>query len=100
MRTLVMILALALFTGPAHAAAPVELEAGQPAPFKGSLCDLECASRIAARVMAAQDSRDKCLAELQAKPSGAPSILLPAGIGAVVGILVGVAVAAIVIKKT
>jgi hypothetical protein len=67
-----MAMALALVLAvPAHAAEPIELEAGQPAPFKGSLCDKECAAQIVAKIEAANAMRDRCYEELKAKPSEA-----------------------------
>jgi hypothetical protein len=89
-------LALALATPgipavPAQAAEPVELEAGQAAPFKGSLCDKECASRIVAKIEAANQMRDRCYDELKVKPSSGSSLFVAglAGAGFVAGLVVG-----------
>jgi hypothetical protein len=89
-------LAVAL-AAPARAAEPVELEVGQPAPFKGSLCDKECAARIVAKVEAANQMRDKCYEQLKEKPSSAPSLPV-VGVALLVGILVGGAAVAVVKK--
>lgn len=97
MRWLAIVLALALAT-PTYAADPVELEAGQSAPFKGSLCDKECAARIAAKIQAANEMRDRCYEDLNAKPSGSPSLWM-LGVGGVVGIVAGVVVGVLVAKK-
>ncbi len=90
-RWMAMVLALALAV-PARAVEPIELEAGQPAPFKGSLCDKECAAQIVAKIEAANAMRDRCYEELNAKPSSAPSLLV-AGVVLVVGIVAGGAAA-------
>jgi hypothetical protein len=86
-----------VLSAPIWAAEPVELEAGQPAPFKGSLCDKDCAARVVAKVEAANRMRDRCYEDLKAKPSTAPS-LLGAAVALVIGVLVGGAAVAIVKK--
>lgn len=63
-RQLALVLVLAL-AAPARAADPVELEPGQPAPFKGSLCDITCAAEIAAKRTAAQEEARRLGLELQ-----------------------------------
>lgn len=65
MRLLVAALVLALAL-PAQAADPVELEAGQAAPFKGSLCDAACAGALATKRKAAEDEAARLGLELQA----------------------------------
>jgi hypothetical protein len=96
-RWLAMVLALALAV-PARAAEPIELEAGQSAPFKGSLCDKECAAQIVAKIEAANAMRDRCYEDLKAKPSSAPSLLV-AGVALVLGIVAGEAAAVAIAKK-
>ncbi len=95
-RWLAVSLAVAV-AAPARGAEPVELEVGQQAPFRGSLCDRECAARIAAKVEAANQMRDKCYEELKVKPSSAPSVAV-VGVALLVGFLVGGAVVATVKK--
>jgi hypothetical protein len=92
-----MALAFALAV-PARAAEPIELEAGQPAPFRGSLCDKECAAQIVAKIEAAKAMRDRCYEDLKTKPGGAPSLLV-AGVALVLGIVVGGAAALAIAKK-
>jgi hypothetical protein len=96
-RWLAMVVALGLAI-PARAAEPVELEAGQPAPFKGSLCDKECAAQIVAKIEGANAMRDRCYEDLKAKPSGAPSLLV-AGAALVMGIVAGGAAALAIAKR-
>jgi hypothetical protein len=96
-RWMAMVLVLALAV-PARAAEPIEIEAGQPAPFKGSLCDKECAAQIVAKIEAANAMRDRCYEDLKAKPSSAPS-LLGAGVALVLGIVAGGAAALAIAKK-
>ncbi len=95
-RWLAVGLALAM-AGTARANEPVELEAGQSAPFKGALCDKECAARVVAKIDAANLARDQCVGELKLRPSAALS-LLSAGVALGLGVVVGGAVVAIVKK--
>jgi hypothetical protein len=95
---LMVALAQAAWASPAMASPPVELRAGEPAPYAGSLCDRECAARLAARVQAAEDTRSQCLEELAQQPSGAPNLWLAAG-GAVTGIIIGVITGILIAKK-
>lgn len=90
MRPIVLCLSL-LLALPVGASEPVEVQAGQIAPISGAICDKECASRIAAKIQAAQESRDKCLGELAEKPSGSPNAWL-LGVGGLAGILLGVTI--------
>jgi hypothetical protein len=77
---------------PARAEAPVELRAGDPAPYDGALCDRECAAHLLAKIEAANALRDRCYGELQEKPSAAPT-----AVAVVVALVVGVAVGGLVV---
>jgi hypothetical protein len=91
MKALALALMLALSV-PARAEAPVELRAGDPAPYDGALCDRDCAAQIVARIDAANALRDRCYGELQEKPSAAPTAA-----AVVIALVVGVAVGGLVV---
>ena len=97
-RAIALALSLAI-ASPSRATEPVELEAGQAAPFKGALCDKACAAQIAAKINAANALRDECYSKLEARggTGGAPALLV-AGAAFLVGALLGGAVVAIVAK--
>lgn len=86
----------ALILGAVLAAAPVDLKAGEPAPFDGALCDVACAEGIRVK-KATLEEENRLLKEalLQKAPEPVPTEYVYAGfVGFVVGFVAAGSIAA------
>lgn len=94
MKPLALALCL-LCSVPALGAEPVDLKAGEPAPYAGGLCDAECVRAIVAKRQACELERDalsKALTEAPPKPVPL-GVWTVGGVALVVGLVLGVLVA-------